>query len=117
MEILYNMNCLRYTIVQTFNFMQMMYLHSNIIKQGLRTVKGKLVGDNVPVIITMMHFILMRRLNIIISENFKQFLYLMFKFNIETFTYLNGRCEMEKNTYHHCNNRDITKILKPEDFL
>ena len=79
MEILFSMNYLRYTIVQTFNFMQMMYLSSNVIKQGFRTVKGKLVGDNVPVIITVMHFILIRRrLNIIISENFKQFFYLMF---------------------------------------
>lgn len=97
--------------------MQMMYLSSNVIKQGFRTVKGKLVGDNVPVIITVMHFISIRRLNIIITENFKQFFYLMFKFNIETFTCLNGRYETEKNMYHHCNNRDITKILKPEDFL
>lgn len=74
MEILFNMNCLRYTIVQTFNFMQIMYISPNVIKQGLRIVKGKLVGDNVPVIITVMHFILIRRrLNIIISENLSSF--------------------------------------------
>lgn len=40
-----------------------------------RTVKGKLVGDNVPVIITVMHFISTRRLNIIITENFTVFLF------------------------------------------
>lgn len=43
-----------------------------LLSRDSEQLKRKLVGDNVPVIITVMHFIsIRRRLNSIISENFK----------------------------------------------